>query len=296
MNNSGYKYSLDRGSKKVNCPNCRKKTFVLYVDMENSNYLPGHYGRCDREQKCGYFLQPEKKFNSHSFQPVKELKPKPTYLSLEYVDKYYNSEEEKRNNFILFLKTLFSEKEVTQIVNDYLISSCFYWNGAATIFWQIDQNEKVRSGQVILYDHKTGKRKKVPFNHITWVHSILQKEGKIKEFVLSQCLFGLHLLNDYPEKNMIAIVEAPKTACIMSAKFPNYIWMATCGLSNLKPELFKPLKEKRIVLYPDLGAFGKWKDKADLLKKHGFNVEVSDLLENKCRGSNIGSDIADYFI
>lgn len=90
------------------------------------------------------------------FKAVKYVEPKPTYLPLEYVDQYYNSEEEKRNNFILFLKRLFTEKEVIKIVNDYLISSCFYWNGGATIFWQKDQFENVRTGQVILYDPITG--------------------------------------------------------------------------------------------------------------------------------------------
>ncbi|WP_409187201.1 DUF6371 domain-containing protein [Antarcticibacterium sp. 1MA-6-2] len=97
----------------------------------------------------------------------------------------------------------------------------------------------------MLYDPVTGKRKKEPFSHITWVHSLLQKKGKHKDFVLSQCLFGLHLIRDYPDNNMIAIVEAPKTACIMSAIYPKYLWLATCGLSNIKPRLFKPLKEKK---------------------------------------------------
>jgi len=48
------RYVLEKGSKKYNCPNCNKKTFVLYIDTELGSYLPDHYGRCDRESKCGH--------------------------------------------------------------------------------------------------------------------------------------------------------------------------------------------------------------------------------------------------
>lgn len=296
MTKIGYKYELERGSNKVHCPNCMKKTFVRFVDTETGEYLPIGIGRCDREQKCGYFKQPEADDNYSSSAPVIIPEPEPTFLSLEYVDKYFEPKEEKRNHFITFMNTIFDKQDADIVIRDYLISTCFYWGGGATIFWQIDQNENVRTGQVILYDPVTGKRKKEPFNHITWIHSLLQKKGKYKDFNLSQCLFGLHLIEQYPEKDMIAIVEAPKTACIMAAIYPKYLWLATCGLSNIKQKLFKPLKDKKIVLYPDLGAFDRWKEKADTLVKFGYKVEVSDLLERKCATSPRGLDIADYFI
>jgi len=56
----GFKYSLDKSSKKNTCPNCNKKTFVFYVDTETGNYLPADYGRCDREQNCKYHKAPPK--------------------------------------------------------------------------------------------------------------------------------------------------------------------------------------------------------------------------------------------
>ena len=56
----GFKYSLDKSSKKNSCPNCNKKTFVFYVDTETGNYLPTDYGRCDREQNCNYHKAPSK--------------------------------------------------------------------------------------------------------------------------------------------------------------------------------------------------------------------------------------------
>jgi hypothetical protein len=55
-----YKYTLDKSSKKHICPNCNKRTFVLYVDNETEDYLTEDYGRCDRETNCGYYKVPPK--------------------------------------------------------------------------------------------------------------------------------------------------------------------------------------------------------------------------------------------
>src|SRR5690554_4597769 len=53
-----YRYKLDRSSKKHNCPSCSKKRFVKYIDEETGQYLPDHYGRCDREDECNYHNPP----------------------------------------------------------------------------------------------------------------------------------------------------------------------------------------------------------------------------------------------
>jgi hypothetical protein len=55
-----FRYSLDKSSKKFVCPNCSKKTFVLYVDTETGNYLTADFGKCDREQNCNYHKAPPK--------------------------------------------------------------------------------------------------------------------------------------------------------------------------------------------------------------------------------------------
>jgi hypothetical protein len=55
-----YKYRLDKGSTKFLCPNCPKKTFVLYIDTETGNYLTDDFGKCDREQNCNYHKAPPK--------------------------------------------------------------------------------------------------------------------------------------------------------------------------------------------------------------------------------------------
>ena len=53
-----YRYILDKGNKKHYCPECNKKTYVHYIDTITGDYLPDQLGRCDRESKCTYHLNP----------------------------------------------------------------------------------------------------------------------------------------------------------------------------------------------------------------------------------------------
>ena len=55
-----FKYTLDKSSKKHICPNCNKRTFVLYVDNETGNYLTDDFGKCDRSTNCHYHKAPPK--------------------------------------------------------------------------------------------------------------------------------------------------------------------------------------------------------------------------------------------
>jgi hypothetical protein len=54
-----------------------------------------------------------------------------------------------------------------------------------------------------------------------------------------------------------AIVEAEKTAIILSEHYPQYVWLAAGGLYELHTDKFKPLRGRRIVLFPDTDPDGK---------------------------------------
>ena len=84
----------------------------------------------------------------------------------------------------------------------------------------------------------------------------------------------------------------------MSALMPDYTWLATGGLHNLNPAMFTALKRYKIQLFPNLGFFPTRQKKADELKKAGFEVSISDLLERYAQPEDIsaGFDLADYFI
>ncbi len=282
-----YRYSLEKGSKKHRCPLCTKKTFVRYVDNETREYLPEHYGRCDREQNCQYWEMPKGEFkNTYE---VKYVPPPPTsYHDYEMVTK--SGRNFKQNNFVQFLKTLFSENEVKDAILKYLIGTSKLWNGA-TVFWQIDNNEKVRHGKIMLYDRETGKRSKNA-NGKAYINSV-GSTLKLKDFNLKQCLFGLHLINENETKT-VAVVESEKTAVIMSLFKPEYVWLATGSKQGFKYEMLKPLRNYKIIAFPDKIEYNAWQDRAMELKDFDFDISVNDYLKNT--GYPDSTDLADIYI
>lgn len=187
------------------------------------------------------------------------------------------------NNFALFLLDLFDPPAVFEVLKKYQVGTCNFYRGG-TIFWQIDEQQYVRHGKVILYNKNSGKKVKLHS-----VKSILKRE----DFNLKQCLYGLHLLSGVKEK-AIGLVESEKTAILMSLFRPEYIWMATGGLSEFKIDKLRPLKPYTVVVFPDKGKFTNWQEKAMEFNKFGYNFILNDLLENKNVPEE--TDLADILI
>lgn len=299
-----YKYTLEKKSLKHICPKCGKKRFVRYVDLETKEYLSYVVGRCDREINCAYHYPPKKFFedNGEFYEPLlikNGLEPKLNKRCSFHSDQDLQKtlKDYHKNNFITYLKTQFNNNDVQKMLQKYQVGTAPYWYNS-TVFWQIDENKKIRGGKIIKYNH-SGKRTR----YINWVHAIQLKEGEINSFQLNQCLFGLHLAKKY--QKTIAIVESEKTACVMSLLFDKYLWLATGSLKGLTKEKIECLKERKIILYPDLGKVGEtaspfeqWKLKCEEFKKSGFDIGISDLLEQKATSLHRekGYDLADYFL
>lgn len=284
-----YKYSLDRSSKKFICPSCHKKTFVKYIDNESREYLSENYGRCDRETNCRHHVLP----NNTTLITLKSSNEeiKTSYHSFELLSKSLKKYDE--NNFVKFLENLFSVEDSLHACRKYYIGTSRYWKGA-TIFWQVDKSRRVHAGKILQYDAISGKRSKNQSgkSQITWVHSVLRKENKLTEFNLSQCLFGLHLVNEHTKK--VAIVEGEKTAVIMSIFKPEYIWLATGSKEGFKSEMLQSVKSTKIYAFPDKGEYSLWKDRGNALNNVGYKISVDNTMENL--NSTIGSDLADILI
>jgi len=305
MNN--YRYILEpyKGLKtRYHCPVCKQtdKTFSLYIDTETEKHLHSTVGRCNRESNCGYHYTPKQYFHDNNividdkpFIPNKGSKKVITHLKeVSFIPvKVFKAslQNYESNHFISFLITLFGISVTNDLISKYFIGTSKHWNGA-TVFWQIDISGKVRTGKIMLYHALTGKRIKEPFNHINWAH-IANKQAN---FELKQCLFGEHLLQQY-QTMPVAIVESEKTAIIASIYLPQFIWLAAGSLTNLNAEKCKVLKDRMVILFPDLNGFEKWNKKANELS-HIAKISVSDLLERKATGDERkqGFDLADYLI
>ena len=223
------------------------------------------------------------------------------------------------------IKSLFCEAVVKAgyLTWEQMVSAaCRYRLGATrqggVIFWQIDQEERVRDGKVMHYGPDCH-RLKDKEHHPTWVSALLRQRDPFPNspHETSHCFFGTHLLveshfkghtdltditdflcagaafmlqesvesvKSVCQKKTVCVVEAEKTAVICSELFPQSIWMAAGGLSALSAEKLRPLRDHKVVLFPDTDPDGTtyacWKAIAEEAS-HSFlsPVYVSPLLE-----------------
>lgn len=272
------------------CPNCGKPhEFSRYIDNDTREYIADHVGICNRVNKCGYHFTPKQYFDENGI----SLKAENKNVSIRskndetHSTHSYKLVEDSRNidfllncNFILFLNDSFPSDTVEDLIDLYKLGAT---DDGDVIFWQLDHEFNVRAGKIMFY-FRDGHRKK----YINWAHAKFQ----IKDFKLKQCLFGEHLLSDYPKKK-ICIVESEKTAIICQALFPDMIWIASGGINGLNPEKIKVLKDRDVVLWPDIGAYDKWNA---IATKYGFGI--SDYLERNASQDEKehGLDLADFLL
>ena len=318
--NNNYRFTLEKyhgPASRYTCPSCgQRRRFTRYIDTQTGTHLAERVGRCDRLDHCGYHYTPRQYFDDNKLlaapevdrrvrQPRTEnmlicdtnqgqhqpphsapssLDPRPPSLLPQQA--VIDSMDDLRHNHLLtYLRGRFTEAQVDRLVVDYCIGTSTHWPGA-TVFWQIDAQHRIRTGKVMLYHPDTGRRVKEPAARISWAHSLMG----IRDYRLEQCLYGEHLLTIRPER-FVAIVESEKTALLASVLMPRYLWLATGGKEGLSAQRLEPLRGRRLMLYPDAGAYDLWSRRA---RELAFTprIEVSDLLE---RLSRAGRDIGDYF-
>ena len=270
----------------------------------DSCYMFNYAIRSNREIGIGTFLHMcqnyginiaeyrtnEKHSNVQLLKPEQLPKLPPSYIDWDFVQRCasYNS------TFVEYLCGLFDIDTIKRIGDEYALGAT---KDKGVIFWQIDVNGKVRTGKIMHFDAETGHRIKNRGNKADWVHHKLKEKGIIKDFNLSQCLFGEHLLKIYPTKN-VAVVESEKTAIIASAVYPQYLWLATGGKFAINAEKMKVLAGRNVILFPDTDTTGEtyhyWLGES---KEFSFcHCVVSDILErNATSAEKIRKiDIADW--
>ena len=142
------------------CPECHKKrSFARYIDTEGKIEFPPYVGRCNHEQSCGYHFTPKDFFEKNpeknetftknetiSYKKREMLKPLPT----SYIDENIMRSSQKcyeANNLFLFLSSQFGETATLSLMEKYHVGTSKHWTGA-TVFWQVDNQGKVRTGKV----------------------------------------------------------------------------------------------------------------------------------------------------
>ncbi|MCW3108469.1 MAG: hypothetical protein JWQ09_2975 [Segetibacter sp.] len=285
------KYGLDKTSRKFKCPGCNHRSFVRMMDFEANDYLPEHVGRCDRESNCGYHYTVKQYLKDNGMTYTPPTAKEPEFIEPEKVDLMpgelilQSLRGFEQSNFALYLISLFGHEIATKTLEKYCIGRAKADNGKACIFWNVDNDYKIRTGKIICYNPLTGKRNKdiVP----TMVHKTYNKD-----FNLKLTFFGAHLLDQCPDKT-IGLVESEKTAIIASIYMPDMIWLATGGASGCKwreYSVFNVLKDRNIILFPDFGYFNKktlktcyqeWTERAlSISERMPCTIKVSRVLED----------------
>lgn len=166
-------------------------------------------------------------------------------------------------------------------------------NGSV-IFWLIDTNGNIRDGKIIAYDangHRIHQPEGSRIPDVNWVSAILKKQGAYpKELSSAKCFFGEHILPLRPD-DTVCMVESEKTAVIMAAMLPQFIWIATGGCSMLHSLSLTPLANRTLIIFPDAGMLDKWKDffhKQHIVSNYRFYTQIESYPAN--------TDIADVFL
>lgn len=291
---TAYRWQLRRGSAKEVCPQCGQRRFVPYVATADGTTIATDdagrmiYGRCDREDNCGYSLYPNGVHTAVGVQVVERKPEQPLRFSPAAVV------VDKTTNLYTYAAGLFGAEKATRAWEMYKIGR----DGARTVFWQIAADGTIRAGKSIPY-MPNGHRDKSDKYPANWLHKSRFWDGYKSGTELQQCFFGEHLLKQFPDKRVV-VVESEKTAALMSV-VSNCLWLACGGSQMLKnAERNKVLAGREVCLLPDNGQYWNWRAVAD---RNGWNIfdqldiaplfegcDILDLVEKHIQLKRAGHD------
>ncbi len=267
------------------CFSCGRGGDVLDLIGEIER-IPDFRGRARRAEEVSRIDGRMRPIGAPMIRRESKPKPEPSLIPESVMRASFKAYDQ--NNFALWLVRVFGEPKALEVAFMYGIGTSRHWPGAC-VFWQIDEAGKIRRGKVMLYNSETGHRVKEPGNMVAGVHWLLGMADRKPE----PCLFGLHLAA-VDRSQPVAVVESEKSAIIGAGFVPGFTWMATGGKGTLHKSMLEPLQGRRVVLFPDLGAFDDWMEKANCWP----GVEVSPLLESRATAEDraAGLDVADFLL
>lgn len=266
-----YKWILRKGSRKDRCPQCGKLRFVPYVLAADPTVKAGpEYGRCDREQSCGYFRYPGGEVRTDSDRVCVPEPPKEPMLFSAQL-----AERDAVTTFNSLFRAYAALVGPNKLHSAMTMYKCGTGGRGECIYYQYD-GENVRTAKAILYG-TDGHRIKVEDGGLPvwWLHKSPALRLHTVGRELKQCFFGQHLLSQY-QNAKVYVVEAEKTAVLMAStdKSMGRIWIACGGSQMLKGAIdLSPLEGREVTLIPDHGQYWNWRRTAEL---HGWRcIDIS---------------------
>lgn len=242
-------FGLDKSPKKHRCPECGQKTFVVYKDREGKIIDEDRFGRCDRENNCGYHLPPSAENDEEL---MKKLAEKPVVK--EEVRQIFPTEEELRP-YISRTRTCVSPFHVYCKDLGIPMEHLMKWDvltdwkdESVTVFLFRNREGKVVNIKKFRYQANGHRDKEfksfslknpppTPFKggeHSQPPHTPPKKTSSATRIIEKYriCGYGEHLL-DPEKKRTVCLVESEKSAVIASWFYKDYDWVAVGSASGL---------------------------------------------------------------
>jgi hypothetical protein len=195
-----------------------------------------------------------------------------------------------------------------RVLKDYHVG---HGKNGHTIFWQIDEKGRVRTGKMMKY-RPDGHRDKESKWNFDFIHATLSRKRSEDDPWPFPAIynpdrqephltfFGMHLLDYYPHAT-IKLVESEKTALLMATAYGNHtmdVWMACGGLEMITRERLQPIidRHRRIILYPDRDGIERWTQKAEQMHYDRLTVDTTPVVKWWREDDGPKADIADVVV
>ena len=301
-----YKYALETGSRKYHCPGCTKKTLVRYVFTGTKEYAGEEFGRCDRENNCGYHRIPGNDIAQPPNPLTKQKLPPPTVIfpSEDFLKKVRNTRAENFEKFCTSKLGISTDHLKTWGVGGQRSFTCFILATRKEVV-NVKFVGYTPEGKRDKSEGTAGAPKFIP-HYLGKAYLRSQKietdNARLEDwqdyFKFARCFYGEHLWD--ADKNT-CIVESEKTAVIAAFFFPEYNWLATGGNNGMTFEQFSLFNGYRNRIWNivdnDTAGFAKsktiqWLDKMAEMRDNPEEIISVNLLE----GRPAGWDLADAII
>lgn len=272
---SEYPFRFEKSPKKKGtCPSCNQSQKFRFYEDSNGNRIGDQFGKCDRENTCGYHNKPKmtdlsNQTTSNNLNDPSIIYPDKNWL--HKFDSWLNNSSSNFHHYCVELGISIEHLKTHGVATDQVGKTIFIFKNRAG---------KVLNAKWMQYD-KTGHRDKQ-----TKGYSMKQPEDSKSKYMM--CLWGEDLLDSSKQRTVI-VVESEKTKVIASFFYPEYDWVS-CGSNNgLTDDKISVLYGRKIIWLCDADKAGRDNASIKKLKAYQSDFEIIDLFPER----EDGYDLAD---